>query len=116
MRRPPGTTGSDSPVRAARATTSTDPARRCTAAELRACLLAATGWLERQAATLNALNVFPVPDGDTGTNMALTMQAAVRDLQDEETAPASAAEVAARVEYGALMGARGNSGVILSQI
>ena len=116
MHRPPGAARSASPVRTADDTTPSGVGRRCTAAELRACLLAATAWLERQADTLNALNVFPVPDGDTGTNMALTMQAAVRDLQDEGAMPASTAEVAARVEYGALMGARGNSGVILSQI
>jgi hypothetical protein len=83
---------------------------------LRAALLAATVWLERQAASVNALNVYPVPDGDTGSNMALTMRAAVRELTDGTGTPSTVGELAARVEYGALMGARGNSGVILSQI
>ena len=61
---------------------------------------------------VDALNVFPVPDGDTGTNMSLTMNSAVRDLADAGTT----AEVAEAVSGGALMGARGNSGVILSQL
>lgn len=61
---------------------------------------------------VDALNVFPVPDGDTGTNMSLTMNSAVRDLAEAE----STVEVAEAVSTGALMGARGNSGVILSQL
>lgn len=61
---------------------------------------------------VNALNVFPVPDGDTGTNMGLTMNSAVRDILNKE----KASEVASALAHGALMGARGNSGVILSQI
>jgi len=61
---------------------------------------------------VNALNVFPVPDGDTGTNMSLTMTTAIKDFNGQVTA----AEVLNRVSNGALMGARGNSGVILSQI
>lgn len=64
---------------------------------------------------INTLNVFPVPDGDTGTNMALTIGAALEAL-DELDPNAGAAEVASKLAYGALMGARGNSGVILSQI
>ena len=64
---------------------------------------------------VNALNVFPVPDGDTGTNMALTMKGAL-DALDGLDQDATASEVAGRLAYGALMGARGNSGVILSQI
>lgn len=77
----------------------------------------ATSWLDANRERVNALNVFPVPDGDTGTNMALTMNAALaepRDLSSE--AQASATAVAAKMAYGALMGARGNSGVILSQV
>lgn len=62
---------------------------------------------------VNALNVFPVPDGDTGTNMALTLQAAVRELDKLDTDDVSI--VAASIARGSLMGARGNSGVILSQ-
>lgn len=77
----------------------------------------ATQWLNANRDRVNALNVFPVPDGDTGTNMALTMNAALaeaRGLADE--AKTSATAVAAKLSYGALMGARGNSGVILSQV
>ncbi len=61
---------------------------------------------------VNALNVFPVPDGDTGINMALTMGSAVKDLQGKKSVSA----VVQSLSNGALMGARGNSGVILSQI
>ena len=61
---------------------------------------------------VNALNVFPVPDGDTGTNMSLTMHSAIKDIAHKDTA----AQVMASVSLGALMGARGNSGVILSQL
>jgi DAK2 domain fusion protein YloV len=70
--------------------------------------------LARHAEAINALNVFPVPDGDTGTNMALTMQAAIKQVEGSPSH--SAGEIAAGIAYGALMGARGNSGVILSQI
>ncbi len=71
-------------------------------------------WLRTNQEVVNRLNVFPVPDGDTGTNMVLTMQAAYDEI-------ASSGErhfgtMAARVARGALMGARGNSGVILSQL
>jgi len=75
---------------------------------------AATVWLERNINFINALNVYPVPDGDTGTNMFLTMQACVREI--EQVKENSAWMVAQKAAYGALMGARGNSGVILSQI
>ncbi|MCS6940428.1 MAG: DAK2 domain-containing protein [Roseiflexaceae bacterium] len=68
--------------------------------------------LERHAASLNALNVFPVPDGDTGTNMALTLSGALRDI----TPHPSCSVVAERVGYWATMRGRGNSGIILSQI
>ncbi len=75
---------------------------------------AASTALESRAEAINALNVFPVPDGDTGTNMLLTMQAA---LEEAGRAPsASADETAAALAKGSLMGARGNSGVILSQV
>ncbi len=75
---------------------------------------AASVWLGKNAEALNALNVFPVPDGDTGTNMALTMQAAVKAVAQSPSH--SASEIALGLSHGALMGARGNSGVILSQI
>lgn len=70
--------------------------------------------LRRQAGALNAINVFPVPDGDTGTNMSLTMRAAVDAV--EAGADTSVSAVAKAATQGALMGAKGNSGVILSQI
>ncbi len=75
---------------------------------------ASTIWLEQNAPLVNALNVFPVPDGDTGTNMLLTMQAAVREAN--AISSHHAAEVCAALSRGALLGARGNSGVILSQV
>ncbi|MDF1594702.1 MAG: DAK2 domain-containing protein [Acidimicrobiia bacterium] len=61
---------------------------------------------------LNRLNVYPVPDGDTGTNMALTVGAVIEAFGDAETM----AEITEAIAHGSLMGARGNSGVILSQI
>jgi DAK2 domain fusion protein YloV len=70
--------------------------------------------LRRQAAALNAINVFPVPDGDTGTNMSLTMRAAVDEA--ERATDGTLSGVARAAARGALMGAKGNSGVILSQI
>lgn len=73
---------------------------------------AATAWLEQHVGEVNALNVFPVPDGDTGTNMHLTMTAAVKDV----VGGPSASVIAKQIERQALRGARGNSGVILSQI
>jgi DAK2 domain fusion protein YloV len=82
--------------------------------QLRAAFEAAATWLEFQAASVNALNVFPVPDGDTGTNMSMTLRAAAEGAAVEQAFEADAiARAAAR---GALMGARGNSGVILSQL
>ncbi len=74
----------------------------------------ALAWLDRHHEIVNALNVFPVPDGDTGTNMLLTMKSACREITAEHTH--SVGEVAHAAAHGALMGARGNSGVILSQI
>jgi DAK2 domain fusion protein YloV len=71
-------------------------------------------WLRTNQQTVNALNVFPVPDGDTGTNMVLTMQSAWNEIKDLGHRRIS--DMAAAVSKGALMGARGNSGVILSQL
>jgi DAK2 domain fusion protein YloV len=86
----------------------------CSGRGLRRALEASTAWLERHVEIINALNVYPVPDGDTGTNMLLTMRASLQELNN---APAeSASAVTHAVSYGALMGARGNSGVILSQL
>ena len=64
-------------------------------------------WLRTNKDIVNALNVFPVPDGDTGTNMTLTVQAAWNEIKDLGTHNLS--EMAAAVSKGALMGARGNS-------
>ena len=82
--------------------------------EFRKMILVGAKLLEQNRAKVDALNVFPVPDGDTGTNMSLTMQSSVKEL----TACQSNAfvEVCDSVSKGALRGARGNSGVILSQI
>ncbi len=87
----------------------------CDGPTLRAALAAATAWLEQDAERINALNVFPVPDGDTGSNMWLTMQSAVAEA-NRTASEATAGAVAHAASHGALMGARGNSGVILSQI
>jgi DAK2 domain fusion protein YloV len=76
-------------------------------------LQAATSWLEKNAEFINSLNVFPVPDGDTGTNMVLTLKTALRE--SEKTLNESIEKVTKSIAYGALLGARGNSGVILSQ-
>ncbi|MDP3047672.1 MAG: DAK2 domain-containing protein, partial [Chloroflexota bacterium] len=77
-------------------------------------LMAGTSWLEKHVPVVNALNVFPVPDGDTGTNMFLTMQASVQEMS--AVSEHSVAAVMHAAAHGALMGARGNSGVIMSQI
>ena len=82
--------------------------------ELREMFAAAAGWLEKSSADIDALNVFPVPDGDTGTNMLLTMRSTIEEAYRAPDRSASA--VAHAMAQGALMGARGNSGVILSQI
>jgi hypothetical protein len=71
-------------------------------------------WLRTNQQTVNALNVFPVPDGDTGINMVLTMQAAYDEIA--RSPEKNFGKMAHAVAHGALMGARGNSGVILSQL
>ncbi len=71
-------------------------------------------WLQQHLDSINALNVFPVPDGDTGTNMSLTIKAALAEVGDHPSADVGS--LAQTIAHGALMGARGNSGVILSQI
>ena len=74
---------------------------------------AGTAWLEKCVPEINAINVFPVPDGDTGTNMLLTMHSAMEAVHQNHDDDVSA--IAETIAHGALMGARGNSGVILSQ-
>ncbi|HCI79299.1 MAG TPA: dihydroxyacetone kinase [Ktedonobacter sp.] len=81
--------------------------------DLKKAIVAAAAWLEEHRDAINALNVFPVPDGDTGSNMSATMQAAIRDIVNSDEH--SAGVIAAKIAHGALLGARGNSGVILSQ-
>lgn len=74
----------------------------------------ASNRLSEESEFVNALNVFPVPDGDTGTNMSMTFKAAVKEIENMNST--SIGEVSKALAKGALMGARGNSGVILSQI
>ena len=74
----------------------------------------ASNRLLEESEFVNALNVFPVPDGDTGTNMSMTFKAAVKEIENMNTD--SIGEISKKLAKGALMGARGNSGVILSQI
>jgi len=77
-------------------------------------IVASSKYLENRKSIVDSLNVFPVPDGDTGTNMTLTMASAARAIQQKNELGIS--EATKIVSYGALMGARGNSGVILSQL
>jgi len=81
---------------------------------LRDMVIAGATLLEKNREAVDALNVFPVPDGDTGTNMSLTMSSATKEVNQKEYL--SAGEAAAAVAKGALKGARGNSGVITSQL
>lgn len=94
--------------------TQSNPRLSYSGRELREMFSVATSCLERNATVINALNVFPVPDGDTGTNMLLTMQSIMAEA--ERTSDANACDIVQAMARGALMGARGNSGVILSQI
>ena len=80
---------------------------------LRKMFALGTTWLEKCVPEINAINVFPVPDGDTGTNMLLTMHSAMQEAK--QNTDSNASSIAKSMAYGALMGARGNSGVILSQ-
>jgi len=82
--------------------------------DLKKAFYAALVWLKNHQQVINSLNVFPVPDGDTGTNMFLTMQSAYNEIA--ESLELNAGRVAKQIAQGALMGARGNSGVILSQL
>lgn len=85
-----------------------------TASVMKRMFIAGGKMLEVNKAQVDALNVFPVPDGDTGTNMSLTMMSAVKEIN--QLTSTSMAEFADKLSKGALRGARGNSGVILSQI
>ena len=81
---------------------------------LRDMAIAGSALLDQNREAVDALNVFPVPDGDTGTNMSLTMQSAIREINSKEFLRAD--EAASALSKGALKGARGNSGVITSQL
>src|ERR1700688_3283602 len=92
-----------------------EPLRQIGGEQVLAGLTAALSWLEANQQEINDRNVFPVPDGDTGSNMYLTLRSAVEEAADAAD-PASAAAVLGAAAHGSLMGARGNSGVILSQV
>ncbi|HWE67865.1 MAG TPA: DAK2 domain-containing protein [Acidimicrobiales bacterium] len=83
--------------------------------DLRAVMVGFRDALRLHQVDINRLNVYPVPDGDTGTNMALTLEAVVAELEGV-AAGAGLAQVCRAIGHGSLMGARGNSGVILSQL
>ena len=82
--------------------------------DLRDMFAAGSNWLEKSVAEVNAINVFPVPDGDTGTNMLLTLRSVIEEA--DRAADTTTSVMAKAMSHGALLGARGNSGVILSQI
>jgi DAK2 domain fusion protein YloV len=86
----------------------------CSGQGLKRLAAAGLAWLEQHHEMVNALNVFPVPDGDTGTNMLLTLRSAYREIADNPNDHAG--QIASLLYNGALLGARGNSGVILSQL
>src|SRR6187402_1865973 len=86
---------------------------RLGAEDLRAVVLGYRDALDAHKDGINKLNVYPVPDGDTGTNMALTLTAVAQELA---SAGDDLQAVCKAISHGSLMGARGNSGVILSQI
>ena len=90
-------------------------AEALTVHQLREVMATFAQLLEQHKAVINALNVYPVPDGDTGTNMTLTVTSVVAELDGVAEADDVAA-VCKAISHGSLMGARGNSGVILSQI
>ena len=85
----------------------------CGGQEFKDMFAAGSSWLEKTVPDINAINVFPVPDGDTGTNMFLTMRSVMEEA--DRVSEHSVSAVAKAMAQGALMGARGNSGVILSQ-
>ncbi|MFR9293264.1 MAG: DAK2 domain-containing protein, partial [Peptococcus niger] len=78
-------------------------------------ITSAANWLEQKREEVDRLNVFPVPDGDTGTNMSMTIRSAAKFVRERADAK-DIGTISAQMAHGALMGARGNSGVILSQI
>jgi len=97
-------------------TSTTPPPKwlQCNGQQLRKLAQASLVWLEKHHRIVNDLNVFPVPDGDTGTNMLLTMKSAYKKIENSDEMHVG--KMTGDLAHGALMGARGNSGVILSQI
>ena len=89
-------------------------ARSWNGIDLRDMFAAGSNWLEKSVAEVNAINVFPVPDGDTGTNMLMTMRSVIEEA--DRASDTTVAVMSKTMAHGALLGARGNSGVILSQI
>lgn len=83
---------------------------------LKKAFIGAANLLEKNKEEVNSLNVFPVPDGDTGTNMYLTLKSAVNQISKLDDYEESISRIALAASNGSLMGARGNSGVILSQL
>ncbi len=88
--------------------------RSCTGSTLRQLAQAGRDWLDQHHTLVNQLNVFPVPDGDTGTNMLMTMRNAIQEAVSNESDDIG--QVASDLAHGAMMGSRGNSGTILSQL
>ena len=86
----------------------------CDGQEFKLLVQAGLAWLQVNKDFINSLNVFPVPDGDSGTNMVLTLQSAWKEI--EHSPSRAIAEIINALARGALMGARGNSGFILSQL
>jgi DAK2 domain fusion protein YloV len=82
--------------------------------DLRDMFAAGSNWLEKSVDEVNAINVFPVPDGDTGTNMLLTLRSVIEEA--DRATDTTVGVMAKAMSHGALLGARGNSGVILAQI
>src|SRR5213080_5575342 len=90
-----------------------NPLGRLAAGDVRAAMLAYRDGLRAHQDVINRLNVYPVPDGDTGTNMALTLESVVAELAGADDGMPGTCKA---ISHGSLMGARGNSGVILSQV
>lgn len=82
--------------------------------DIRDMFAAGSNWMEKSVADINAINVFPVPDGDTGTNMLLTLRSVIEEA--DRAGESNVGAMTKAMSHGALLGARGNSGVILSQI
>lgn len=91
-----------------------DENRTCNGRQLKELAAAGLNWLESHYRRVNELNVFPVPDGDTGTNMLLTMRNAHKEILHLDSSHVG--KVAGQIAHGAMMGSRGNSGTILSQL